>query len=364
MSGHYLLPNRQRGLTLIPAIITVFIFTLITVQIIIPQQSRTLNENRLNTMTNTAEQLIQAAMSYRSDPSNNQRWPQTIAMLTPKYLPLFNNRTPWDGTWEFIEQTSGIGLILKTNTGSTANALSLVSKIGSHASIDPDGTSVLISVVLPVDHYVQTLNVGQLVAGNIIEDDTLLGQVIEVPLIPPTYEAELDYLIVKRQLTMGATGYSPKIQVAGGNPLAFEGSINFTGPINIAGTLTAKQIIEQDQGGSSRRYKKNIQPLEIEANKIYQLQTVSYDYRDTYKHYQKQLGGGRQVGLIAEQIDGIIPELAIYQDGQPVNVDYEKLTVVMLKALQALKQDFSALQAENKALKAQVETVVKMPQSP
>ena len=370
--GYHSLLNRQGGLTLIPALLTVFIFTLITAQVIIPQQSRTIYENRLDVVANTAEQIIQAAMAYRADPSNSQRWPQTIDMLTPKYLPVFNNRTPWDGDWGFIEREGEVGLMLRTNTGSAANARALIYKIGSHATVDDDGTSVLISVVAPVDHYVQKLNVGHLVAGDIIEDASLLKQVIEVPFNRSTHVGEVDYLTVKRQLTMGTddSGHIPKIKIAGGNPLDFEGSLGITGStviqgsLNIYETLTAKQIIEQDQGGSSRRYKKNIQPLEIEANKIYQLQTVSYDYRDTHKHYQKQLGGGRQLGLIAEQIDGIIPELAIYQDGQPVNVDYEKLTVVMLKALQLLKQDFIILQAENQALKAQIETATKMPRLP
>lgn len=370
--GYHSLPNRQGGLTLIPALLTVFIFTLITAKVIIPQQNRTLYENRLNVVANTAEQLIQAAMAYRADPSNSQRWPQTVDMLTPKYLPVFNNRTPWDGDWGFIEREGEVGLILKTNTGSAGNARALVYKIGSHARIDDDGTSVLISVVAPLDHFVQKLNVGHLVAGDIVEDLSLLKQVIEVPFNRSTHEGEVDYLTVKRQLTMGVdnSGHIPKIKVAGSKPLNFEGSLEIDGStviqgsLNIYETLTAKQIIEQDQGGSSRRYKKNIQPLEIEANKIYQLQTVSYDYRDTYKHYQKQLGGGRQLGLIAEQIDEIIPELAIYQDGQPVNVDYEKLTVVILKALQLLKQDLIMLQAENQALKAQVQTVVETPQSP
>ena len=374
--------DRQRGISLIPIVVTVFIFTLLTVNVIIPQQTRSQLEDQVNATANTAEQIIQAALAYRSNrspstseggtiPSTNLQWPENIQMLVSNgYMPAFTNRTPWGGEWEFVDVPGGgLGRLLKTNTGSVDIARALVRKIGTHASIND--TWVLISMVEPVDHYIQNLRVGRLTAGEIHEVDNISTQIVEMDYDPPVHGYTLGDLTVDKTLMLGTSSNEAKIVLNNDEKsLEIQGSVNITtnltvNNLDVTGKLTAKQIIEDvNLGGSSRRYKKNIQPLEIEANKIFQLQTVSYDYREVYKHYQKQSGGGRQLGLIAEQIDEIIPELAIYQDGQPVNVDYEKLTVVVLRAVQVLKQELSALQAENQVLKEQVETALNTAQPP
>ncbi|MFA6016940.1 MAG: tail fiber domain-containing protein [Patescibacteria group bacterium] len=100
--------------------------------------------------------------------------------------------------------------------------------------------------------------------------------------------------------------------------------------LDVAGTVYAS--------GSSRDYKQDIKNLEVDSSKIYNLQPVSYDYKKEYKNLGYTLAGGRQFGLIAEDAYKVIPELVISKnDKKTANIDYEKLSVLLLAELKKLK---------------------------
>ena len=95
--------------------------------------------------------------------------------------------------------------------------------------------------------------------------------------------------------------------------------------------------------GSSREYKEDISDLEIDSSLIYNLRPVSYNLKDEFKHLGYDLGGDKQLGLISEEVNDIIPELAIIKDGKPKNVDYEKLSILLLKEVQNLRGEIDNL---------------------
>ena len=95
--------------------------------------------------------------------------------------------------------------------------------------------------------------------------------------------------------------------------------------------------------GSSREYKEDISDLEIDSSLIYNLRPVSYNLKDEFKHLGYDLGGHKQLGLISEEVNDIIPELAIIKDGKPKNVDYEKLSILLLKEVQNLRGEIDNL---------------------
>lgn len=325
--------HRQYGMTLVPIIITVFIFSLLITQVVIPLQNRELREATVQATHHTAEQLIQAAIAFRADPINNNSWPAYIDQpptggsydnsndIVPKYLPIFTNRNPWGGDWRFIMDPQGEGMLLLTETHSHSNATALVQKMGPSAVLcnftytDPapgsnsqsacinseTGTAVKIGLVAPAPSFVESLTVGRLYAGSIKEDSEILS-----------------YSFVQNNQTM-----------------------------------------TQNLGGSSERFKDNIQTLDTDLKHILALQPVSYTYKPAYQTLSKPIGGKSQVGLIAEHVETVIPELVIYQDGQAVNVDYEKLSVMVLKLAQGLRQDIEHLQAENSQLQKRLKALEK-----
>ena len=102
--------------------------------------------------------------------------------------------------------------------------------------------------------------------------------------------------------------------------------------------------------GSSMDYKQEIQDYKPATDAIMNLRPVNYEYTDEYKHFGKRLeNNSPQIGLVAEEVAEVMPELAVMkeEDGKDVvrNVDYEKLTVVLLSAVQELEERITELES-------------------
>lgn len=79
---------------------------------------------------------------------------------------------------------------------------------------------------------------------------------------------------------------------------------------------------------SSARYKTDIEDLASYSDKLQQLRPVSF-------RYKKHASEGKSVGLIAEEVHAIMPELVIYaEDGQPETVRYHDLAIYLLQEVQ------------------------------
>ena len=81
---------------------------------------------------------------------------------------------------------------------------------------------------------------------------------------------------------------------------------------------------------SSKRYKKDIQDIEDESEKMLQLRPVTFSYiHDDASH--------KQYGLIAEEVNDVYPELVVHQDDQAYTVNYMALIPLLLKQVQRLE---------------------------
>ena len=88
---------------------------------------------------------------------------------------------------------------------------------------------------------------------------------------------------------------------------------------------------------SSARYKDNIRNSIYGLSHVMQMRSAQFEYKDT---------GRSDVGLIAEELDPIIPELVgKNKDGQPDSVSYDRMVSVLVKAIQELKSEFDAYKA-------------------
>ena len=99
--------------------------------------------------------------------------------------------------------------------------------------------------------------------------------------------------------------------------------------------------------GSSQDYKQSICNYNTDSCMFMKLKPVTYQYKEEYCHLGKELKSGTQIGLIAEEVAESHPELAILvneEDNKVVrNVDYEKLTIILLSELQKLRQEVDQL---------------------
>jgi len=99
---------------------------------------------------------------------------------------------------------------------------------------------------------------------------------------------------------------------------------------------------------SARRFKENIQPMADLSSRIFNLRPVTFTYKAEYG------GGGLQYGLIAEEVDQVIPEMTVRdKDGQIETVAYQMLPPMLLNEAQKQHKAIEALQAENQSLKAE-----------
>jgi trimeric autotransporter adhesin len=89
---------------------------------------------------------------------------------------------------------------------------------------------------------------------------------------------------------------------------------------------------------SDRRWKKNIESLESSLDKVSNLQGVSYEWKtDEYPDFG--LMEGKQIGLVAQDVEQVLPELVSEgKDGYKA-VSYTKLTAVLVEAVKELKSE-------------------------
>jgi len=98
---------------------------------------------------------------------------------------------------------------------------------------------------------------------------------------------------------------------------------------------------------SSRRWKTNIRPLVDALGKVERLRGVSYDLKATGQH---------QIGVIAEEVGEVVPEVVSYEkNGKDASgVDYSRLTALLIEAVKQQQALMHRQQAEMQQDQAQI----------
>ena len=125
------------------------------------------------------------------------------------------------------------------------------------------------------------------------------------------------------------------------------------------GTTTPSNILTVVQGSttdpiadawtqySSRRWKTNIQTIESALDKVQQLRGVTYEWKANGKH---------DIGLIAEEVGEIIPEVVEYEENgvDAKSVDYARLVAVLIEAVKEQQKMIEKLQDEKTSTTAEL----------
>ncbi len=100
---------------------------------------------------------------------------------------------------------------------------------------------------------------------------------------------------------------------------------------------------------SSLRWKNNIVAIDNPLEKIAQLRGVYFDWDSEH-------GGQHDVGMIAEEVGKVLPEIVSYEENNidAEGMDYSKITPLLVEAIKAQQQIIEKLQKEIEALKATV----------
>ena len=112
------------------------------------------------------------------------------------------------------------------------------------------------------------------------------------------------------------------------------------GNLSISGTFSQSSDI---------RLKQDIEPLTMALNGVSRLQPISYRFRDGTGHPTE-----RQIGLAAQDVERVFPEL-VSRDAQGyLSVSYTQLAAVLVRAVQEQQDANATLRAEVAALRAEL----------
>ncbi|MBI1928173.1 tail fiber domain-containing protein [Candidatus Poribacteria bacterium] len=156
-------------------------------------------------------------------------------------------------------------------------------------------------------------------------------------------------------LTDGVT-FTPTIRmyISGDNGNVGIGIVNtpdITNILTIQRNSSTDPIADAWTTYSSRRWKTNIQPIADPLDKIQRLRGVSYDWKKDGKH---------DIGLIAEEVGEVIPEVVAYEENgvDAQSVDYARLVAVLIEGMKAQQKQIDEQQKEIEPLKTAVKSLV------
>ena len=109
--------------------------------------------------------------------------------------------------------------------------------------------------------------------------------------------------------------------------------------VTVEGNIMADNIAQT----SARRYKTNIRTIRQASEKLRQLRGVTFDW-------VKEKGGHADVGLIADEVARVFPELVDFQDGAAAGVKYSNIVAVLI---QAFKEQSAEIQQLKEVLEEQ-----------
>lgn len=137
----------------------------------------------------------------------------------------------------------------------------------------------------------------------------------------------------------GASGLQTRFQVHPTGKVAFQ-TLNLNTGTDLC-YLTTDLHFESGMKALSacaslRRLKTDIVPILSGLSLVRPLRPVSYTSLTNHR---------REVGLIAEEVEQVFPELATYLDGSLIGVDYKHLSAVAVRAIQELEARLIAAEA-------------------
>lgn len=148
-------------------------------------------------------------------------------------------------------------------------------------------------------------------------------------------------LSVGKNLTVLADAIITKDTSVGGN-LTVTGSTSIASTLNVSGAATASSFSTP----SDRSLKQDISPIESGLNKILNLQGIYYKL--------KSKPSEQRIGVIAQDIQKVLPEVVTTSADKKLSVRYNELTAVLIEAVKELKTQINSKDQELNLVKTEL----------
>ena len=111
--------------------------------------------------------------------------------------------------------------------------------------------------------------------------------------------------------------------------------LDVTGQIRATGDVTAFY-------SSDERFKDNIKVIDNAVEKVSQIRGVEFDWNKTSEYEEF----GHDIGVIAQEVEKVVPEIVIDRDDGFKAVNYQKLTALLIEAVKELKEEIKELKKD------------------
>lgn len=152
------------------------------------------------------------------------------------------------------------------------------------------------------------------------------------------------YVEITGSTMTGDLKVNTKIQGVGAatfnSTLGVDGKATFSGDVQCNGTMRCKNdIIAFSTSDAS--LKDNLTPIADALNKVDKLTGYEFDWNETKQTVRK----GHDVGVVAQEVQQVLPEVVETRDDETLAVDYDKLVPLLLQSIKELKQKVEDLES-------------------
>jgi hypothetical protein len=151
--------------------------------------------------------------------------------------------------------------------------------------------------------------------------------------------------LVFETISSGTTTIAERMRIASDGNIAIGSTSTGGYKLYVNGSIYGTSY-----SGSDIRLKDNIKPISNALALVQGLQGVSFNWK-TAEYQDKNLDKGKQIGLIAQDVEKVLPEIVKTDAEGYKAIAYEKLTAVLVEALKEQQKEIQTLKAEVQKLK-------------
>ena len=242
--------------------------------------------------------------------------------------------------WFFLSpsgSSSGVGAQL-INDNQEVNFVSPKYSLSSLAtSTTEDSTPGYLAVLYKATHATsESLDSGDIVSTNDYVFDYKTGVVQFMNSAVDPTDSEYVYMSVYHYVgTTLSTGLELSGKISGSDTSHLTmGQISSSGDIVADGDIIA-------YNASDRNLKDNIQVIEGSLDKIDGIRGVEFDWNDKSPGWAQERG--HDVGVIAQEVQEIKPEIVTERKNGYLGVDYKRIVPLLIESIKELKQEVEIL---------------------
>ena len=141
--------------------------------------------------------------------------------------------------------------------------------------------------------------------------------------------------------TVFATNNTERMQIEADGDIKIEESLGIgVAPSSTTGRLDCSNDVIAFSS-SDRRWKENIVRIENPLDKISKIGGYTFDWKELTEEEKRTQHGneGHDVGVIAQEVKEVLPEVVKERDNGYLAVDYEKLVPLLIESIKELKEE-------------------------